>query len=139
MKTKPLIFVFFLCPLIIISVMAIDSSKVGETENSKNKIGVERVEDGHNGDHEGGNVDGLFENIIHRMVDKLLGGGKRREARRGRNRGNWGGGNEYSSVRGGYEGPGGGYEGRGGEEGGWEAGVHEENFERGENEEPGLG
>lgn len=112
---------------------------VGETENSKNKIGVERVEDGHNGDHEGGNVDGLFENIIYRVVDKLLEGGKHREARRGRNRGNWGGGNEYSSVRGGYEGRGGGYEGRGGEGGGWEAAVHEENFERGENEEPGLG
>jgi len=154
MKTKPLIFVFFLCPLIIISAIAIDSSKgtsecvriniylfpqllysfiilinvivwfvVGETENSKNKIGVERV-----GDHGGGNVDDLLGSFANWVIkDVFFGGGNHREARRsrrGRNRGNWGGGNEYSSVRGGYEGRG---------------GVHEENLERGENEEPGLG
>jgi len=106
---------------------------VGETENSKSKIGVERVEGRHSGDHEGGNVDGWLGTIANWIEDGFLGGGKHREARRNRrggNRGNWGGGNEYSSVRGGYE-------GRGGEEGGWEGGVHEEGLERGENEKPG--
>ncbi|KEH16471.1 hypothetical protein MtrunA17_Chr3g0094011 [Medicago truncatula] len=136
MKTKPLIFVFFVCSLIIITVVAIDSSKVGETENSQANFGVERVEGGHNGDHEGGNVDGFLGKVINWLEDRgILGEGRKREARRkgrGRNEAGLGGGTEYSSGRGQNYGRGGG---GGGNEEVWEGGVHKGE----ENEEPGLG
>lgn len=169
MKTKPLIFVFFVCSLIIITVVAIDSSKggnqcmyisiyiclhnyfivllylknlfvdfvVGETENSQANFGVERVEGGHNGDHEGGNVDGFLGKVINWLEDRgILGEGRKGEARRkgrGRNEAGLGGGTEYSSGRGQNYGRGGG--GGGGNEEVWEGGVHKGE----ENEEPGLG
>ena len=109
---------------------------VGETENSQTNFGVKRVG---GGDHEGGNVDGLFGKVINWLEDRgLLGGGRRRETRRkrrGQNEGSWGGGTEYSwGIGQNYGHGGGGGGGGGGNEGVWEEGVHEGE----ENEEPGL-
>jgi len=102
---------------------------VSETENSQANFGVERVEGGHSGDHDGGNVDGFIRKMINWLEDRgILGGERRREARRkgrGGNEGSWGGETEYSWGRGQNYGHG----------GVWEGDVHE----REENEEPGLG
>lgn len=104
-------------------------SQVSETENSQANFGVERVEGGHSGDHDGGNVDGFIRKMINWLEDRgILGGERRREARRkgrGGNEGSWGGETEYSWGRGQNYGHG----------GVWEGDVHE----REENEEPGLG